>query len=33
LFDQTDDLGGLLEARGPLLSRAFSGKGRRRPIS
>jgi hypothetical protein len=32
-FDQTDDLGGLLEARGPLLSRAFSGKGRRRPIS
>ena len=28
-FDQTDDLDGLLEARGPLLSRAFSGKGRR----
>jgi hypothetical protein len=32
-FDQTDDLGGLLQARGPLLARAFSGKGRRRPIS
>ena len=32
-FDQTDDLDGLLEARGPLLSRAFGMKGRRRPIS
>jgi hypothetical protein len=32
-FDQTDDLGGLLEARGPLLARAFGGQGRRRPIS
>jgi Ni,Fe-hydrogenase III small subunit len=32
-FDQTDDLGGLLEARGPLLARAFGGKGRRTPIS
>jgi hypothetical protein len=28
-FDQTDDLDGLLEARGPLLARAFGGKGRR----
>ena len=25
-FDQTDDLGGLLEARGPLLARAFGGQ-------
>ncbi|MGZ6980934.1 MAG: hypothetical protein ACXVH5_02110 [Ilumatobacteraceae bacterium] len=32
-FDQIDDLGGLLEARGPLLARAFGMKGRRRPIS
>jgi hypothetical protein len=32
-FDQTDDLGGLLEARGPLLARAFGGKGRCNPIS
>ena len=32
-FDQTDDLDGLLEARGPLLARAFGGKGRRTPIS
>ncbi len=32
-FDQTDDLDGLLEARGPLLARAFGMKGRRRPIS
>jgi hypothetical protein len=30
-FDQTDDLDGLLEARGPLLARAFGGQGRRRP--
>jgi hypothetical protein len=30
-FDQTDDLNGLLEARGPLLSRAFGGQDRRRP--
>ena len=32
-FDQTDDLGGLLEARGPLLARAFGGTGRPRPIN
>jgi hypothetical protein len=32
-FDQTDDLGGLLEARGPLLARAFGGHGRPRPIN
>jgi hypothetical protein len=32
-FDQTDDLDGLLEARGPLLARAFGGQGRRRPTS
>jgi hypothetical protein len=32
-FDQTDDLDGLLEARGPLLARAFSGQDRRRPTS
>ena len=32
-FDQTDDLDGLLEARGPLLARAFGGQGRRRPNS
>ena len=32
-FDQTDDLDGLLEARGPLLARAFGGQDRRRPIS
>jgi hypothetical protein len=32
-FDQTDDLDGLLEARGPLLARAFGGQGRQRPIS
>lgn len=31
-FDQTDDLDGLLEARGPLLARAFGGS-RRRPVS
>ena len=30
-FDQTDDLDGLLEARGPLLARAFGGQGRRPP--
>jgi hypothetical protein len=30
-FDQTDDLDGLLEARSPLLARAFSGQDRRRP--
>ena len=30
-FDQTDDLGGLLEARGPLLARAFGGLDRPRP--
>lgn len=30
-FDQTDDLDGLLEARGPLLARAFGGQGRARP--
>ena len=30
-FDQTDDLDGLLEARGPLLARAFGGQERRRP--
>jgi hypothetical protein len=30
-FDQTDDLDGLLEARSPLLARAFSGLDRRRP--
>jgi hypothetical protein len=29
MFDSTDDLGGLLEARGPLLARAFRGTGRR----
>ena len=33
MFDQTDDLGGLLEATSPLLARAFGGKGRRSPIS
>jgi hypothetical protein len=27
-FDQTDDLDGLLEARGPLLARAFGSRGR-----
>lgn len=32
-FDQTDDLDGLLEARGPLLARAFGGQDRRRPVS
>ena len=32
-FDQTDDLGGLLEARGPLLARAFGGQGRHRPAT
>ena len=32
-FDQTDDLDGLLEARGPLLARAFGGQGRRRPTA
>jgi hypothetical protein len=32
-FDQTDDLDGLLEARGPLLARAFGGQGRPRPVS
>jgi hypothetical protein len=31
MFDHSDDLGGLLEARGPLLSRAFGGKERRPP--
>jgi hypothetical protein len=30
-FDQTDNLNGLLEARGPLLARAFGGQDRRRP--
>ncbi len=30
-FDQTDDLDGLLEARGPLLARAFGGQERPRP--
>lgn len=30
-FDQTDDLNGLLEARSPLLARAFGGQERRRP--
>ena len=29
-FDQTDDLGGLLEVDSPLLSRAFRGTGRNR---
>ena len=33
MFDQTDDLDGLLEARGPLLARAFGGQGRQRPVS
>ena len=28
VFDQSDDLGGLLEARSPLLSRAFGRKNR-----
>ena len=32
-FDQTDDLDGLLEARGPLLARAFGGQGRPRPAN
>ena len=32
-FDQTDDLDGLLEARGPLLARAFGGQGRARPAT
>lgn len=32
-FDQTDDLDGLLEARGPLLARAFGGQGRQRPTN
>lgn len=32
-FDQTDDLDGLLEARGPLLARAFGGQDRRRQTS
>jgi hypothetical protein len=32
-FDQTDDLDGLLEARGPLLARAFGGQGRQRPTT
>jgi hypothetical protein len=32
-FDQTDDLDGLLEARGPLLARAFGGQGRQRRTS
>jgi hypothetical protein len=30
-FDQTDDLDGLLEARSPLLARAFGGQERPRP--
>ncbi|MEP7045238.1 MAG: DUF3499 family protein [Ilumatobacteraceae bacterium] len=30
MFDQTDDLDGLLEARSPLLARAFGGQQRRR---
>jgi hypothetical protein len=30
VFDQTDDLGGLLAAKGPLLSRAFRGRERPR---
>jgi hypothetical protein len=29
-FDETDDLGGVLDAHSPLLSRAFRGPGRRR---
>lgn len=29
-FDESDDLGGVLDARSPLLSRAFRGPGRRR---
>lgn len=29
VFDQTDDLDGLLSARGPLLSRAFGKRGKR----
>ena len=29
-FDQTDDLGGLLDARTPLLTRAFRGPGAKR---
>ena len=29
VFDQTDDLDGLLTARGPLLSRAFGKRGNR----
>jgi hypothetical protein len=32
-FDQTDDLDGLLEARSPLLARAFGGQERPRPSS
>jgi Ni,Fe-hydrogenase III small subunit len=31
MFDTSDDLGGLLEARSPLLARAFGGKERRSP--
>lgn len=31
MFDHSDDLDGLLEARSPLLARAFGGKRRRRP--
>lgn len=30
VFDQTDDLGGVLDARGPLLARAFGNRGRPR---
>jgi hypothetical protein len=33
MFDQTDDLDGLLVARSPLLARAFGGRGRRRPTT
>ena len=33
MFDQTDDLDGLLEATSPLLARAFGGKGRPSSIS
>jgi hypothetical protein len=31
VFDQTDDLDGLLHAQGRLLSRAFNGSGRQHP--
>ena len=32
-FDQTDDLGGVLDAHTPLLARAFRGTGRRRGVT